>query len=99
MKKVELDKIDSHSIKNLLIKIGSPIIPLSFIFENLGFDGITGIGWGILAGAVCAIAVELGYKVEKMGRSIVLIQHKKDLAQKNITRKSNGKSISLLIGG
>jgi hypothetical protein len=82
---VELGKIDTNSIKKLLIEIGSPIIPLTLIFESLGFNGITGIDWGILAGAVSALAIELGYKVEKMGRSIVLVHHEKDL-----TRAKNG---------
>jgi len=77
MKKVELNKIDVNSIKKLLIETGSPIIPLTLIFEGLGFQGITGIEWGILAGAVSALAIELGYKVERVGRSIVLIQRKK----------------------
>jgi len=74
VKKVELNKIDANSIKKLLIEIGSPIIPLTLIFEGLGFKGVTGIDWGILAGAISAIAIELGYKVEKVGRSIILIQ-------------------------
>ena len=85
MKKVELDKIDAHTIKDLLIKIGSPIIPLTFIFEGLGFSGITGIEWGILAGAVAALATELGYKVKRVGRSIILIQRKDDLTQRKDT--------------
>jgi hypothetical protein len=76
MKKVELSKIDTFSIKKKLIEIGSPIIPLALIFESLGFKRITGIEWGILAGAIAALAIELGYKVEKVGRSIVLIQQK-----------------------
>ena len=59
IKKVELDKIDTHSIRNLLVDIGSPIIPLTLIFEGLGFKGVTGIEWGILAGAVCALSIEL----------------------------------------
>ena len=79
VKKVELDKIDVHSIKKLLIEIGSPIIPLALVFEGLGFSGVTGIEWGILAGAVSALAIELGYKVERVGRSIILIQRKEDL--------------------
>ena len=82
MKKVELDKLDAHSIKKLLIDIGSPIIPLTLIFERLGFSGVTGIEWGILAGAVSALAIELGYKVERVGRSIILIQRKEDLTHK-----------------
>jgi len=74
VKKVELTKIDTNSIKKLLVELGSPIIPLTLIFESLGFKGVTGIDWGILAGAISAIAIELGYKVEKVGRSIILIQ-------------------------
>jgi hypothetical protein len=74
VKKVELNKIDVNSIKKLLVELGSPIIPLTIIFESLGFKGVTGIDWGILAGAVSALAIELGYKVEKVGRSIILIQ-------------------------
>jgi hypothetical protein len=74
VKKVGLDKIDPGSIKKLLIELGSPIIPLTLVFESLGFKGVTGIDWGILAGAVSALAIELGYKVEKVGRSIILIQ-------------------------
>ena len=84
VKKVELDKIDTHAIKKLLIEIGSPIIPLTLIFEGLGFQGATGIEWGILAGAISALAIELGYKVERVGRSIVLIQRKEDLTQSKV---------------
>jgi hypothetical protein len=84
VKKVELDKIDTHAIKKLLIEIGSPIIPLTLIFEGLGFQGVTGIEWGILAGAVSALAIELGYNVERVGRSIVLIQRKEDLTQSKV---------------
>ena len=82
IKKVELNKIDTGSIRKLLTEIGSPIIPLTLIFEGLGFQGVTGIEWGILAGAVCALAIELGYKVEKVGRSIILIQRKEDSTQR-----------------
>ena len=84
MKKIGLDKIDAHLIKKLILEIGSPIIPLTLIFEGLGVSGITGIEWGILAGATTALATELGYRVEKLGRSIVLIQRKEDLDQKKM---------------
>jgi len=84
VKKVELDRIDTHSIKKLLIDIGSPIIPLVLIFDGLGFKGVTGIEWGILAGAVCALATELGYKVEKVGGSIILIQRKENSTQSKV---------------
>ena len=82
IKKVALDKIDIGLIKKLLTEIGSPIIPLTLIFEGLGFQGVTGIEWGILAGAVCALATEVGYRVEKIGRSIILTQRKEDSTQR-----------------
>jgi hypothetical protein len=82
LRKVELNKIDINSIKRLLIEIGSPIIPLTLVFEALGFNGVTGLDWGILAGAVSALAIELGYKVERVGRSIVLVQRKENPARK-----------------
>ena len=88
LKKVELDKIDGYPIKKLLIEIGSPIIPLALIFEGLGFGGVTGIEWGILAGAITALATELGYKVEKLGRSIILVKRKEDFTQRNDTTGS-----------
>jgi hypothetical protein len=81
LKKVELSRIDTNSIKRLLIEIGSPIIPLTLVFEALGFNGVTGIDWGILAGAVSALAIELGYKVERVGRSIVLVQRRENLTK------------------
>lgn len=87
MKKVELDRIDTHSIRKFLTEVGSPIIPLTLVFKALGFNGVTGLDWGILAGAISAVAIELGYKVEKVGRSIVLVQRKKNLAKGEGGRK------------
>ena len=56
------------------MELGSPIIPLTLVFESLGFKGVTGIEWGMLAGAVSVMATELGYRVEKIGRSIIFIR-------------------------
>jgi hypothetical protein len=88
LKKVELSRIDTNSIKRLLVEIGSPIIPLTLVFEALGFNGVTGIDWGILAGAVSALAIELGYKVERVGRSIVLVQRKENLTKSKSATES-----------
>ena len=77
VKKVELTKIDTNSIKKHLVELGSPIIPLTLVFEGLGFKGVTGIDWGILAGAISALAIDLGYRGEKEGRSLILIQEQK----------------------
>jgi hypothetical protein len=48
------------------MQLGSPIIPLTLVFESLGFKGVTGMDWGILSGAVSVLAIELGYRVEKI---------------------------------
>jgi hypothetical protein len=88
LKKVELSRIDTNSIKRLLIEIGSPIIPLTLVFEALGFSGVTGIDWGILAGAVSALAIELGYKVERVSRSIVLVQREENLTKSKSATES-----------
>jgi hypothetical protein len=88
LKKVELSRIDTNLIKRLLIEIGSPIIPLTLIFEALGFNGVTGMDWGILAGAVSAVAIELGYKVERVGRSVVLVQRKENLTRSTSATES-----------
>ncbi|MCJ7631863.1 hypothetical protein MUP77_05635 [Candidatus Bathyarchaeota archaeon] len=86
MKKVDLEKIDVSTIRNLLIRIGSPAIPLTLIFEKLGFEGITGIQWGILAGAVCTIAIELGYRIDRTSRSIILVQKIKSANKRTSAR-------------
>jgi len=78
---VQLQNIDTRRIRKLLVELGSPIIPLTILFEALGFRGATGMEWGILAGAISAIATEMGYKVQKLGRSVVLVQRTNDSAQ------------------
>jgi len=79
--KVRLENIDTRRIRKLLVELGSPVIPLTLLFEALGFRGVTGIEWGILAGAISALATEMGYEVQKLGRSVVLVRHTKDSAQ------------------
>ncbi len=44
-----------------------PAVALSVIFEATGFSGLAGIGWGILAGIVVSVAVELGYEIRQIG--------------------------------
>jgi hypothetical protein len=64
-------------IERVIMEFGSPIIPLTLLFEELGHAGLTGIGWGILAGAICAVAIELGYEVQVMGRRVLLVKKSK----------------------
>ncbi len=63
-------------IERMITEFGGPIIPLTLLFEKLGYTGLTGIGWGILAGAISAVAIELGYEVQVMGRRVLLVSEK-----------------------
>jgi hypothetical protein len=106
MKKVELDRIDTYSIKKFLTETGSPIVPLTLVFEALSFSGVTGLDWGILAGAISALAIELGYNIERVGRSIVLVQRKRNLAKEKggrnpleIGDQRRNESLELALGG
>jgi hypothetical protein len=67
MSKIVIDKNLNKRIKRVLVEFGSPIVPMSVVFEYLGFSGITGIFYGILLGAVSMVAVELGYELVKLG--------------------------------
>ena len=70
--KPELNKELVIRIKRILIEAGAPMIPMSLLFEGLGLTGIVGVEWGVAAGAIGAIAIELGYELDKFGKQIVI---------------------------
>jgi len=80
-------------IKRILIEASAPIIPMSLLFEELGYVGITGIYWGILVGVISAIAVELGYEITKFGSQVVLKKRINPQKEDNDIgeKKKNGK--------
>jgi uncharacterized membrane protein len=67
MTKAEINKELHSRIKRIIIEFSSPIIPMSVLFEMLGYAGITGIFYGILLGAASMVAIELGFEVVKLG--------------------------------
>ena len=71
---VDLKEEHISAIKRIITELGSPIIPLTLVFEGLGYQGTTGLEWGIITGIISAVAVELGYGVQKVSRSIVLVK-------------------------
>ena len=75
---VDLKEEHINAIKRIITELGSPIIPLTLIFENLGYQGTTGLEWGIITGIIAAAATELGYSIQKIGRSIVLIRRQEE---------------------
>ena len=60
-----------------------PALALSVVFEAVGFSGLAGIGWGILAGIVASAAVELGYEIRQIGGRYFLFKPKKVKAMYN----------------
>jgi len=54
-------------IVSVLKRSPEPVIALSAIFHALGYTGLTGIGWGVLAGFIVSVAIELGYEVRQIG--------------------------------
>jgi len=88
VKLTDLKKTDIENIKRIIVEIGGTMIPLALIFEQLGFQGITGIEWGMLGGAISTIGIEMGYQVQKIGRSIFLIKKRHDAeVKKNAEKK------------
>jgi hypothetical protein len=53
-----------------------PALALSAIFEAIGYSGLAGIGWGILAGIVVSAAVELGYEIRQIGGRYFIFKSK-----------------------
>jgi uncharacterized membrane protein len=59
-------------IRRIIIEAGAPMIPMSVLFEQLGYTGMVGVGWGVLVGVISAIAIEFGYEITKFGSQVVL---------------------------
>ena len=71
---VDLDEEHINTIRRVITEIGGPVIPLTLVFEGLGYTGVTGLEWGIITGIISAVAVELGYRIQKISRSIILVK-------------------------
>jgi hypothetical protein len=90
MPKIEFDKELHNRIKRILIEFSSPIVPMSVLFESLGFGGINGIFYGILLGAISMVAIEVGYEVSKLGNIWVI-------TKPGVNIQNNDKEISTLV--
>ena len=66
-KLVQSATVIRERVITVLKRSPEPALALSVIFEAVGFAGLAGIGWGILAGIVVSVAVELGYEVRQIG--------------------------------
>jgi hypothetical protein len=62
------------TVASILKRSPEPAIALSAVFEALGYAGLTGIGWGVLAGFIVSVAIELGYEVREIGGRYLLFK-------------------------
>jgi len=58
----------SNVIKDLAKKFGAHFIPLTAVFEVLGYSRVTGLEWGALVGIIATLAEEAEYEIVKHGR-------------------------------
>ena len=75
-KLIQTTRVLKESVITVLKRSPEPVIALSAIFHALGFSGLAGIGWGILAGIVTSVAVELGYEIRQIGGRYFLFRQK-----------------------
>jgi len=87
IKLVDLKKTDIDNIKRVIMEVGGTMIPLTLIFQELGFQGVTGVEWGILSGAISTVGIEMGYQLQRIGRSIFLIKKRHDMEVKKDAEK------------
>ncbi len=77
-KLIKTTKVLKERVMTVLKRSPEPAIALSAIFQALGFSGLAGIGWGILAGIVASVAVELGYEIRQIGGRYFLFRQKSE---------------------
>jgi hypothetical protein len=88
-KKPEINKALVDRAKRLLIEVSVPMIPMCVLFEELGYVGLQGVYYAVLAGVIEGLAIELGFEITKFGSQIVLkkdTNHQKDGSDKTPKR-------------
>jgi hypothetical protein len=73
---LDVDEQFIKMVKHVIKSFGTPVIPFTSIFEALGFSGLTGNSHTLLSAVIAVCAVEMGFRVEKLGRSLVLVLKK-----------------------
>jgi len=57
-----------QALKQLCKQFGYQFIPLTALFEALGYTGVTGLQWGALIGIAATLAEGTEYQIVKFGR-------------------------------
>ena len=56
------------TLKQLCMQFGYHFIPLTALFEALGYTGVTGLQWGALIGIAATLIEGTEYQIVKFGR-------------------------------
>jgi hypothetical protein len=71
---LDVDEQFVKMVKHVIQGFNAPTVPFTSIFEKLGYNKLTGNSHTLLSAVIAVCAVEMGFKVGKFGRSLVLIQ-------------------------
>ena len=71
-----IDEEFVKTVKQTIKSINASVIPFTSIFKALGYTKLTGNSHTFLTAVIAVCGVEMGFKVEKLGRSLVLISRK-----------------------
>ena len=76
--------------------MGATVIPLTVVFEALGYTGLTGLGWGILSATIASVADELGYEIRLIGaRYFLMKKEQQQVVQRSPETEDERKSEEL----
>ena len=67
-----LDKFDSKATGMMILGFNSSMVPVSSLIGRMGYQGVAGASWGIVIGAIVVVASDLGFKLVKAGRQLML---------------------------
>jgi hypothetical protein len=75
---LNIDEQFIEMVKHVIQSFSTPVIPFTSVFEVLGFSGLTGNSHTLLSAVIAVCGVETGFKVMKIGRSLVLLKNKEE---------------------
>ena len=73
---LNIDEEFIKTVKQTIKGTGARVIPFTSIFKALGYAKLTGNSHTLLATVIAVCGVEMGFKIKKFGRSLVLISRK-----------------------
>jgi hypothetical protein len=70
---LSIDEEFIKTVKQTIKSFGVQVIPFTSILKVLGYTRLTGNSHTLLTAVIAVCGVEMGFKIEKFGRSLVLI--------------------------